>query len=144
MKELIEKLNVKYGWTTDANASLFIPVEKLSQMTIEEIREYHRLLATEFGENGTIEIRPLEKVESKYHEVSTTMAEFAEKVGVHNFGDIKKSNPFDRYEGMLIAFADMIRGKIDGMVDLETEARIHRCLLKANGMDIDYKGEIKL
>ena len=63
MKELIEKLNVKYGWTTDANASLFIPVEKLSQMTIEEIREYHRLLATEFGENGTMEYEHIPSVD---------------------------------------------------------------------------------
>ena len=48
------------------------------------------------------------------------------------------------YEEMLLNFAKMIRGEVGYVVELETEARIHRCLLTACGIDCDYKGNIKI
>ena len=45
---------------------------------------------------------------------------------------------------MCRAFAERIRGEKAAEVDLETEARIQRCLNAACGMDCDFKGEIRL
>jgi predicted dehydrogenase len=96
------------------------------------------------GDKGTIQILPLEKVDGKYYEISSISTEYGINDGFHSTGTTNKSEIFDRYGVMLKEFASMVRGDRKAEVDLETEARIHRCLLKANGMDVDYKGEIKL
>ena len=95
------------------------------------------------GDKGTIEIRPLEKIE-RDTVVSTKMTQYRPKDGWHGLGTIIESQPFDRYEDMLKEFASIILGKRSYVVDLETEARIHRCLLTACGIGCDYKGKIEL
>lgn len=96
------------------------------------------------GDKGTIQILPLEKVDGKYYEISSISTEYGINDGFHSTGTTNKSEIFDRYGVMLKEFASMVRGDRKAEVDLETEARIHRCLLKANGFDVDFKGEIKL
>lgn len=54
MNELIEKLSIKYGWTTNSQTALTLPLELMQQMTLEELREYHRLMVSEFGEDGVL------------------------------------------------------------------------------------------
>ena len=92
-----------------------------------------------YGERGKIEICPLEKYESGLSTISTKMTEYTPQDGWHGLGKQTESSPFDRYEAMLSAFAAMIRGERGYEVDLETEARIHRCLLAACGLPCDYK-----
>lgn len=53
MKELIEKLNIKYGWTTNAETLLTLSLEQMEKLTIEELREYAKALETVYGEDGT-------------------------------------------------------------------------------------------
>lgn len=96
------------------------------------------------GEKGTIQICPLEKGEGGPSNISTRMTDYLPSDGWHGVGRTTNSGVFDRYEGMLSAFAAMIRGERTLEVDLETEARIQRCLLAANGMQCDYKAKINL
>lgn len=91
------------------------------------------------GDKKTIEIRPLEKYEYGPSGISTKMTEFVQDDGWHGLGKETVSGAFDRYEGMLYAFAEMVRGKRGYEVDLKTEAQIHRCLLAACGIDCNYK-----
>ena len=58
--------------------------------------------------------------------------------------DSVDSGVFDRYADMCKAFAGMIRGEIAREVDLETEARIQRCLSVACGIPCDHKAKISL
>ena len=92
-----------------------------------------------YGERGKIEICPLEKYKSGPSTISTKMTEYTPQDGWHGLGKQTESLPFDRYETMLSAFAAMIRGERGYEVDLETEARIHRCLLAACGLPCNYK-----
>ncbi|MBR2376531.1 MAG: Gfo/Idh/MocA family oxidoreductase [Clostridia bacterium] len=94
--------------------------------------------------NKTIDIRPLEKLEVAPSIISTKMTEYCHEKGWHDLGITSDTGAFDRYEAMLLNFAKMIRGEVGYVIDLETEARIHRCLLSACGIDCDYKGEIKI
>ena len=96
------------------------------------------------GEKGTIQICPLEKSEGGVSNISSKMMDYLPSDGWHGLGRTTDSGVFDRYEGMLSAFAAMIRGERGLEVDLETEARIERCLLVADGIECDFKKEINL
>lgn len=95
------------------------------------------------GEKGTIELRPIERFEKGLHAISTQSV-FYNKPSFGDAGEITDSEVFSRYENMLRAFAETVRGERGMEVDLETEARIHRCLLTACGLPCDYKCEINL
>lgn len=96
------------------------------------------------GEKGTAQICPLEYYAEDSSKIKSKKTEYTFADGWTGTGKKTESETFDRYEGMLLAFADMIRGKRGYEVDLETEARIQRCLLKAGGFNCDYKGKITL
>jgi predicted dehydrogenase len=96
------------------------------------------------GEKGSIEIRPLEHYEGGGTMMSTKMTTYVPEEGWHSLGHMQDSGAFERYEAMLLAFATMIREEKAAVVDLETEARVQRCLLAADGIACDYKAEIKL
>lgn len=76
--------------------------------------------------------------------ISTKMTEYAPQDGWHGLGKQTESLPFDRYETMLSTFAALIREERGYEAELETEARIHRCLLAACGLPCDYNCEINL
>ena len=105
---------------------------------------YVRRHLTISGSSNTIDVRPLEKFESVPSNISTDMRKYGYEKGWHDLGEFYSSGVFDRYEGMLSAFASMVRGERSYEIDLELEARIHRCLLTACGIECDYKGEIIL
>ena len=96
------------------------------------------------GSKSTIEVKPLEKYESAPSNISTSMTKYGFEKGWHDLGEHTKSEVFDRYEDMFTQFAMMIRGERGYQIDLELEARIHRCLLTASGIECDYKGKIDL
>lgn len=97
-----------------------------------------------YGEKGAIEIRPLEHYEGDGTKMSSKSTTYLPDEGWHSLGAIKDSGVFDRYEAMLSAFASAVRGNKQSLTDLETEARVQRCLLVADGIACDYKGDIKL
>ena len=97
-----------------------------------------------YGEKGAIEIRPLEHYEGGGTKMSTKMTTYFPEEGWHSLGHMQDSGAFERYETMLSAFATMIRENKESVVDLETAARIQRCLLAADGIACDYKADIKL
>ena len=66
MKELIEKLRIKYGWTTDANTVLILSLEQMEKLTIEELREYTAALEQEFGEDGSLEFEHIPSSPNEY------------------------------------------------------------------------------
>ena len=105
---------------------------------------YVRRHLTVCGEKGTICVTPLEKFAFSPSGITTRSTTYTPEDGWGGLGKSEESEPFDRYEGMLSAFAQMVKGERDREVDLETEARVHRCLLAANGMNVDYKGKINL
>ena len=105
---------------------------------------YVRRHLTITGDKNTIDVRPLEKFESVPSNISTTMKKYGYEKGWHDLGESFGSGVFDRYLDMLLTFAKMVRGERSYEVDLELEARIHRCLLTACGIECDYKGKIVL
>ena len=96
------------------------------------------------GEKGTMEVRPLEYYTSDSSKISTKRVETKPEDGWLGQGEAKEESNFDRYEGMLSHFYEMIVNKKSGVVSLEEEAKIQRCLLKAGGFDCDFKAQIKL
>ena len=99
------------------------------------------------GEKGTIAISPMERFEPKqkgymYAQSSTSTQYVLE----NSWGEGKRTDweVFDRYQGMLSAFAEMARGARGYEVELETEARVHRCLLAADGIACAYKANIEI
>jgi predicted dehydrogenase len=96
------------------------------------------------GEKGTTEIRPLEYYAEDSSKIKSKITIFTPEDGWTGVGVQTESETFDRYEGMLLAFAEMIQGKRSREVDLETEALVQRCLLTAGGMPCDFKGKITL
>ena len=96
------------------------------------------------GKDATMEIRPLEKSGATNSEMSSSMTEYRLEDGWSGAGKTTKSQNFDRYDDMLIEFSKIVRGEHGYLVDLEMEARVQRCLVKANGLESDFKGEINL
>lgn len=99
------------------------------------------------GELGSLIVSPFEKAEGKTEEylvgMSSKLTSYSLKEAWGE-GVEKKIPTFDRYFSMLLAFAGTVRGERKAEVDLETEARIARCLIAACGRDCNFKGEIKL
>jgi predicted dehydrogenase len=99
------------------------------------------------GEKGSISICPLERAEPQVngciYSISATTNHYTLNAPWGD-GEKKDTEVFDRYQTMMKEFAKMVRGERGLEVDLETEARVERCLLAAGGIDCDYKGEIKL
>ena len=103
---------------------------------------------TVHGEKGTIHICPLEDFSSgnlkSYCPHSTFLTHHTPSDGWNGKGVSVRSEDYDRYEGMMLHFAKVVRGESPIKVDLETEARVERCLLSADGIPCDYKAKIEL
>lgn len=95
------------------------------------------------GDKGTICIRPLEFFAAAPNYITSKTTRY-DSLAWDSWGETEKSEMFDRLEGMLVYFAEMICGKREREVSLEMEAMVHRCLLAAGGYSCDYKKEIKL
>ena len=101
------------------------------------------------GSRGTVEIKPIEMNISKEC-VSTLEAEriFYHREGTkrlswRNRGDYRRFE-FDRYDDMMRDFASKVDRGPSTDEELIYEARIHRVVLAACGIDCDFAGEIKL
>jgi len=103
------------------------------------------------GEKGTIELKPIERYmrhADGTKDMMTDMAEIykeeAEKGGWNHPADHKEIGPNNRYDTMMASFAAMVRGEKENPQTYEYEVQLHRILLKACGVDIDFKKEIVL
>ncbi len=101
------------------------------------------------GSRGTVEIRPIEAFTDKGGSVLS--ADYAQTL--LKDGEISASWTaeaerehfvFDRYAPMMRNFAERIREGKQGEYSLEYEARLHRCVLAACGIECDFKGKIQL
>jgi predicted dehydrogenase len=105
------------------------------------------------GSKGTIEIHPIEeKVGGEFGSeyVVTRSRECInanENIGGGwDWDGVRRvTNKFDRYKGMLIDFAHRIESKAYSTeAELLYEARLHRMLLAACGIECDYKTQIDI
>ena len=91
------------------------------------------------GEKGTVEIRPLEIPlywEHKRYMHITKMAEaYATEDGSDPTWIYTESQPFQRYEAMLSAFAAMVRGEIQNPNTLDYELSLFKTVLKCCGVE---------
>lgn len=95
------------------------------------------------GDKGTLEVQPLELHHGKDEKHLFAMSSHLE-LEAWGAADSVDSDRFDRYADMCRAFAAMVRGERAMEVDLETEARIERCLNVACGIPCNFKGKIHL
>ncbi|MBQ2707240.1 MAG: Gfo/Idh/MocA family oxidoreductase [Clostridia bacterium] len=94
-------------------------------------------------EKGTIELQPIEQYVTPVggcdhvtHYRETTDKAWTARAEEEILG------PYNRYKGMSAAFADAIRS--GAVSDYEYEARLHRVLMAACGVETDWRGEIRL
>ena len=95
------------------------------------------------GDKGTITVQPFETHHGKDEKRLFAMSSHLE-LEAWGAAESVDSERFDRYADMCRAFAATVRGERALEVDLETEARIERCLNAACGIPCDFKGEICL
>ncbi len=116
--------------------------------TASEIGGFERRQLVVCGSNGTVEIKPFEWERPNFRIITKKREAFRDQVDVrsnwHVNGDVKEYEPYCRYTGMLIEFANRIRNGKMADEDFVREARVHRLVLAACGIDCDYKAEIKL
>lgn len=89
------------------------------------------------GEKGTIEIKPLEVPISGKGQY-TAVAESYDDSGL-NWGapwSTRQTDLFDRYDGMMKNFAELVRGK-ENPYSYDYEIKLHELLLKCCGKDAD-------
>lgn len=91
------------------------------------------------GEKGTLEIAPLEKyVEGSRFLISGVKEqdkEIAMEKGWGHEGKYWETEPCDRYDAMMAAFAAMVRGEKTNPYSYEYEVLLHEVLLKATGYE---------
>jgi len=97
------------------------------------------------GTKGTYEIKPLEFYEPGLVDdfmFSQKCETYVDKNGGAPWGDHRpwvKSEMFNRYDNMLRSFAAIVRGEIENPYPYEYEKKLHRLVLSACGVDVDYK-----
>ena len=92
------------------------------------------------GSKGTLEIKPLEvSVPETEWGKFWYYAESSEyRLGNNPKPDhiCEKSEPFQRYEAMLEAFAQMVRGEKENPYTADYELKLYKVILKCCGMEI--------
>lgn len=98
------------------------------------------------GSKKTLHILPLERyLNSNPGDTLETDMRICDGVeGWKDSGVVKHFEPFDRYDSMMADFARFVRKEAENPYSLEYEARLHRLILAACGIESDYKGDIKL
>lgn len=88
------------------------------------------------GTKGTLEIKPLERMLDG-DTVSTSIREhYVNEHGAcpwSSEGKLTVFEPYNRYDSMMLSFADMVRGKKENPYTPEYERALHRNLLRACG-----------
>lgn len=99
-----------------------------------EIGGYARRQLVICGSERTLEIKPLERgAEGKYMLTASQVERFRGEDG-HATKAEKTSEPFQRYESMMNAFAQMVRGELTNPYTLDYELQLYKLILKCCGM----------
>ena len=113
-----------------------------ARTTASERGGYHRRNLVVVGTKGTFELKPSEYrdreieswdssgdfMKSDYH--------YTYETPWHLWVDTETTQPFHRYRNMLEAFLQYVRGEKENPYTPEFEARLHRLLLKACGVEL--------
>lgn len=101
-----------------------------AKATALEIGGYTRRQLVVTGTEGTVEIKPLEMFVPDEGAHFTEKTEYLEKAwsdrGVHS-----QTDRFDRYDGMMAAFAAYVRGETENPYTLNYELELYKTILKA-------------
>ena len=108
------------------------------RMSGTEVGGFGRRQLVICGSESTLEIRPLEANipgDRKYmHYVEQTEAHLDENN--RSYLNHTKSQPFQRYEEMLFAFAKMVRGEKENPYTLDYELQLYKLILQCCGVEI--------
>ena len=93
------------------------------------------------GTRGTIEIKPFEAPAKGPMMLTSGMNEWYLSEGADSLpwgdaGTHSETAPFNRYEAMLLGFAQMVRGERENPYSLDYERRLHKYVLRACGFPI--------
>lgn len=101
-----------------------------AKATALEIGGYARRQLVVTGTKGTVEIKPLEMFVPGEGTHFTEKTEYFDKAwsdrGVHS-----QTERFDRYDGMMAAFAAYVRGETENPYTLDYELELYKTILKA-------------
>lgn len=97
-----------------------------------EIGGFARRQLVVTGTKGTIELKPFEMYEPD-GSLYTIKTEYSSNEW-HNLGETVKSDYFDRYEDMLKAFAQYIRGEKSNPYTCDYELELYKTILKCCGV----------
>ncbi|MBR2466559.1 MAG: Gfo/Idh/MocA family oxidoreductase [Clostridia bacterium] len=95
------------------------------------------------GKDATVEMKPTEQYVDGANITTPTVIRKSEG-GWQAVYSEERAQPFDRYDTMMRHFAEYIRGERENPYTYEYEAQIHKVVLAACGVSIDYKARIKL
>jgi hypothetical protein len=96
------------------------------------------------GEKGTIELKPTEMgYRHSYGRKNMRTIMYEIRKGDDRV-ERTEIGPFNRYDAMMKSFSQMVNGERKNPYSYEYEVTLHRMIMKACGMDIDYKKEIIL
>ena len=109
----------------------------------EEIGGFARRQLVVTGEKCTVELKPLEMYPPGSSALYTGVTDYTNPKWTV-LGVSRNSGLQDRYEAMMRAFAEMVRGEQENPWSYEYELQLYRILLAACGVDIDYKKKITL
>lgn len=88
------------------------------------------------GEKGTIEINPLEELtDGPGYDQYTYTTESYDSNNWHEPREIKKSECYDRYEAMMLNFADLVHGK-ENPYTYDYELGLYKLILRSCGEEI--------
>lgn len=86
------------------------------------------------GSEGTLELKPLEKLTPEGHKTYGGLTLRKDAKPWEDSAALWESEPFDRYEAMMLHFARAVRGERDPVYTPAYEMRLHKLLLEACGV----------
>lgn len=103
-----------------------------------EVGGFERRQLVICGEKGTIELRPLERFTDGGVKNITGIRCIpeSEKRSWGYIAPFEFSEPFDRYDGMMKAFAEYVRGEKANPFDYDYELKLYRTVLRACGLAV--------
>ncbi|MBE6768839.1 MAG: Gfo/Idh/MocA family oxidoreductase [Ruminococcaceae bacterium] len=87
------------------------------------------------GTKGTVELKPLEWYIPDSDGALCTHRAVRTSDGWHEWGEESKSAPLDRYDGMMAAFAAMVRGDLVNPYTPDYERALYKTVLAACGVE---------
>jgi len=144
-KEVIP-LNMSSGWggvTADDMGMAIFKYDNANAFIKSSATEHCGFMRRQLvitGEKGTIEINPLEMYvrDTPFDNHSTRMRVSTRSHGVdiaswRAIGEWKEFEPFDRHDGMMTSFAEMVRGEKVNPYTPDYELEVYKHVLKACG-----------